>query len=114
MRSGQRRRRLVSEKIIRKITMEIYEMGYHTQTHETGLYEHNKFGEKVIDPFKDCKNTVMVRETMLSTKEGVSYLRSAFSDNSSEFIIVKVNKRGTNKFIVDRETYRKVSRRKFD
>ena len=103
----------MDRKIIRKVKMEIFEMGYHTQTHESGLYETDKDGNPTNDIFKDAINTVEAREKIFSTKEGQSYLRSAFADNKAEFITVKVNKRGTQKFLVTREEYRKNARRKF-
>lgn len=98
-------------KIGRKIKVEIFEMGYHTQTHETGLYKFCLDGRPITDPFKDCINTVMVKEVLLGTQEGFKYVRSAFKSSKADFIIVKINKPKTQKLIITREDYRKYARR---
>lgn len=102
-----------TRKIIRRVKVEIFEMGYHTMTSERGLYETDLEGTPTTDVFKDCVNTVTVREKMFSTYEGQQHLKSAFKDNKAEFVIAKVNKRGTQRFIVTREEYRKIARKKF-
>ena len=60
----------MKRKIIRKVKTEIYELGYHTQSHESGLYESDKDGNPTVDPFKNCINSVAVKEVLLGTKEG--------------------------------------------
>jgi len=100
-------------KIIRRVKFEIFEKGYHTQTHESGLYETDLEGNPTNDIFKNCVNTVAARSALFSTKEGQKYLKSAFADNKAEFVLCKVNKRGTQKFVVMRHEYRKNARRKF-
>lgn len=98
--------------IIRKVKAEIFEMGYYTQSSETGLYECYPSGKPTVDPFRDCVNTVMVKDVLLGTADGFKYVRSAFSGTKAEFIIFKINKRNTQKLMVTREEYRKASRRK--
>tara|TARA_R110000787_G_scaffold5686_3_gene20515 strand:- start:3788 stop:4111 length:324 start_codon:yes stop_codon:yes gene_type:complete len=100
-------------KIKRKIKFEIFEHGYHTMTQESGLYETDLDGNPTDDIFKNCINTVVAKQTILSTNKGKEYLRGAFCGNNAEFVIIKVNKRNIQKFIVMRSEYKLICRRKF-
>lgn len=102
-----------NRKIIRRVKFEIFEKGYHTATQESGLYECDPQGVPTTDIFKSCINTVMVKEKIMSCNEGRKYIKGAFTGNKAEFITVKVNKRGTQKFVVMRYEYNRISRRKF-
>lgn len=105
----------MKEKIIRKITFEIFEKGFQTQTHQIGIYEKNIItGALGKDIFKEGKTTEDVKRLLFSSKEGQRYLKSAFSGNKAEFVTVKINKRGTSKFIVMRYEYANNSKRKFN
>ena len=101
-----------NRKLGRKVTIEIFEFGYHTETQSRQLYKTTLAGNPSIDIYKSCMNTVEVKSTILSYTEGMWDLKDAFKGNKAEFVIVKINKRNTQKFIVTREEYRKCARRK--
>lgn len=82
----------MNRKLGRKVTIEIYEDNYHTQTQESTSYKTDLKGDPIVDIFKDCKKLSDVRDVLLLTKKGRDIIKTSFSE--ADFILVKINKRG--------------------
>ena len=86
------------DKIMRKITFQLYKDKKHEATHQSSLYKFNKLtGEEAIDPFKSCKTLDDVRQVLLTGKK--KYLQQIFNEKEKyDFVLVKINKRGLGIF----------------
>jgi len=86
------------DKILRKMTFQIYKNQKHESTQQSGIYKYNQVtGKEVADPFKKCKSLDDVKRVLIEDRP--DYLKSIFSEEEKpDFVLVKIDKRGLSVF----------------